>query len=466
MYNLDPIFNPRSVALIGASRDISSVGHGILRNLIKGSFFYSEFARGFSGKIYPVNPNTNELLGLKCYPSIKKIEDDVDLAIIATPAKTVPLVIKECIEKNVKGIIVISAGFAELDSNGKKLQEEIKKLAEKAKIPLIGPNCLGIIRTSKNLNASFAPSMPPEGKIAFVSQSGAIADSIIDWAIANRYGFSTLISYGNKAMLDVADFLEWLEKDQETKAIAIYMEGINDGKRFMDVAKKVAKTKPIVVLKAGRTEKGISAIASHTGSLAGSYEVYKTAFKQSNIFTADTVEELFDLAKVLANQPVLKENAVAIVTNGGGCGVLCADYCTDLGVNIIELKKSTIKKLDSTKKMHPTYNRSNPLDIIGDALPEQYDAAINTLLNEDYIHGIIVIQTLQTMTDPEKDARIVIEAKKRHPDKAIVCTYMGGKFSQRGTRILESNNIPDYNDLQKSAKAMWALIERAKQIKY
>jgi len=465
MYNLDPIFNPRSIALIGASRDPNSVGQGILKNLLKGSVFYSEFAKGFSGNIYPVNPNTSEILGLKCYPSIKAVEDEIDLAIIATPAKTVPSVLKACIAKKVKGIIVISAGFAELGKQGQKLQEEIKNLALKAKIPLIGPNCLGIIRPSKNLNASFAPSMPPQGKIAFVSQSGAIADSIIDWAISNRYGFSTLISYGNKAILDVPDFLEWLENEPETKAIAIYMEGVNDGKRFIEIAKKVTKTKPIIALKSGRTKRGISAIASHTGSLAGSYEIYKTAFKQSNIFLATTIEELFDLAKALADQPPVKENAVAIVTNGGGCGVLCTDHCTRFGVNIVELKKTTIKKLDATKKMHPAYSKSNPLDIIGDALPEQYSIAINTLLDENYIHGLIIIQTLQTMTNPEEDAKIVIEAKKRHPEKAIICTYMGGKYSQRSIRLLESHSIPDYNDLKKSAKAMWALIERGKQLK-
>jgi acetyltransferase len=463
-YNLDPVFNPRTVMLVGASRDPNSVGQGILRNLIRGSVFYSEFARGFSGNIYPVNPNASEILGLKCYASIKDVKDDIDLAIIATPARTVPTIIKQCINKKVKGIIVISAGFAEIGKQGQKLQEEIKKSAEKANIPLIGPNCLGIVRPCNNLNASFAPTMPYAGKIAFVSQSGAIADSIIDWAVENRYGFSTLISYGNKAVLDVYDFIEWLEKDPETKAIAIYIEGVGDGRRFMEVARRVSKTKPIIALKAGRTKKGVAAIASHTGSLAGSYEVYKAAFKQSNVFLAETIEELFDLAKALAYQPPVKKNAVVIVTNGGGCGVLCADHCTKLGVNIIELKKSTIDRLDATKKMSPAYNRSNPLDIIGDAMPEQYAAAVNTLLGEDYIHGLIVIQTLQTMTNPEEDARIVIEAKKKYPEKAVICTYMGGKYSQRGIRLLESHSIPDYNDLSKSAKAMWALIERAKQL--
>jgi acetyltransferase len=462
MTNLNKIFNPRTVALIGASRDVNSVGYGILKNLIKGCVFESEFCRAFKGRIYPVNPNAEEILGKRCYSSIKDIEDEIDLAIIVTPAKIVHSIVKECIQKKAGGIIIISAGFAELKGEGKKLQDKIVEDLRKAKIPLIGPNCLGIVRPSANLNASFAPSMPPVGNIAFVSQSGAIADSIIDWAIERRYGFSTLISYGNRADLDVYDFLEWLEKDPETKAIALYIEGIDDGKRFIEIASKVSKKKPIIALKAGRTEKGSKAISSHTGSLAGSYDVYKAAFKQSGVVIAETIEDLFDLAKALANQPVCKENGVAIVTNGGGCGVLCADYCSELGVNLVELKKSTITKLEKTGQMHPAYSKRNPLDIVGDALPERYGAAINNLLAEDYIHGLIVIQTLQTMTNPQEDARIIIDAYKKYPNKPIICVYMGGRFSARGRRMLEAEGIPDFNDLRKAARAMFALVNRKK----
>ena len=458
---LDKIFEPKTIALIGASHDSNSVGYGLLKNLIKGCVFESQFCKPFKGNIYAINPNTSEILGLKTYKSIKDIEDDIDLAIIAIPSKIVYDIVKQCIDKKVKGIIIISAGFAEIGKKGKELQDKITETLKKAGIPLIGPNCLGIIRPRISLNASFAPSMPPEGNVAFLSQSGAIADSIIDWAITERYGFSLLVSYGNKADLDVPDFLEWLEKDENTKAITIYIEGISDGKRFMQVAKK--STKPIIVLKAGRTKKGINAISSHTGSLAGSYHVYETAFKQSNVLIADTIEELFDTAKALAYQPVCKKNSIAIVTNGGGCGVLCADHCSEIGINVVELKESTLKKLDKTGKMHPAYSRANPLDIVGDALPERYEAAINTLLAEDYISGLIVIQTLQTMTNPEEDARIIIEASKKYPDKPILCVYMGGKYSARGARLLESNNIPDYNDLKKCAFAMKALIDRSKK---
>jgi len=422
---LDKIFNPKTIAVIGASRDPSSVGHGILKNIVRGCVFQSEYCRAFRGKVYPVNPNAESILGIRCYESIKDIEEDVDLAIIVTPAKVVPSVVKECIQKKAGGIIIISAGFGEFGEEGKKTQEEIVKEVRAAKIPLIGPNCLGIVRPSENLNASF--------------------------------------SYGNRADLDVYDFLEWLEKDPKTKAIALYVEGIDDGRKFMEIASKVSKKKPIIVLKAGRTEKGSSAIASHTGSLAGSYEIYKTAFKQSGVIMAETVEDLFDLAKVFTTQPVCGNN-IAIVTNGGGCGVLCADYCSELGVNLVDLKKSTITRLDKTGKMHPAYSKKNPLDIIGDALPERYEAAINTLLGEDYISGLIVIQTLQTMTNPQEDARVIIEAHKKYPNKPIICVYMGGKFSKRGVMMLEAEGIPDYNDLRKAARAMWALIKRREML--
>lgn len=463
--DLSLMFNPGSVAVIGASRDPNSVGYGILKNLIKGGVFDSEYCSPFRGRIYVVNPNADSILNIRSYPIIKDISDDVDLAIIAVPAKLVLEVVKQCVAKKVKGIVVISAGFAEIGEKGKKLQDEIVKTARTAKIPLIGPNCLGIIRPSANLNASFAPSMPPAGNIAFVSQSGAIANSIIDWAISNRYGFSNIISYGNRADLDVYDYIEYLAKDEQTKAIALYLEGIDDGIKFIETAKRVSKTKPIIALKAGRTDEGTKAISSHTGSLAGNYKIYMQAFEQSKVIAADTIEELFDIAKALANLPPCKSNSIAVVTNGGGCGVLTADYCAEMGINLAELKKTTLTKLDKSGAMHPAYSRRNPLDIVGDALPETYSAAINTLLSEDYISGLIVIQTLQTMTDSEKDAEVIIEARKKYPNKPIVCVYMGGKFSYRGVYLLEKNNIPDYNELKKAAKAMQALIKRAEYIK-
>jgi len=450
--NLEKLFNPKNIAVIGASRDKNSVGYGILQNLYSDRVYESEYCISFPGKIFPINPKADFILDLKCHKSILDVKEEIDLAIIAVPSKIVLNIVNQCVKKKVKAVIIISAGFSELDGEGKNVQNQIVKTLSKANIPLVGPNCLGIIIPHHNMNASFAPAMPPKGNIAFISQSGALADSIIDWSIEKRYGFSAIVSYGNKAMLDVYDFLEYFDKDKNTKVITLYIEGINDGKKFIEIAKKIKK--PIIALKAGRTEEGVKAISSHTGSLAGSYDVYKAAFKQSNILIADTVEELFDNAKALANMPKLKKD-VAIITNGGGCGVLCADYCAELGIPLAELKETTLKQLDN--KMHPAYSRRNPLDIVGDALPERYSAAINTLLSEDYIGGVIVIQTLQSNTQPERDAQVVINAHQKYPNKPIICVYMGGKLTKKSVEMLEKANIPDYNDLRKAALAMRVL---------
>jgi len=458
---LKNIFNPKSVALVGASRDKKSVGYGIAKNLVKGCVFKSKFCKPFKRKIFFVNPKANKLLGVKCHPDLSSIKQKIDLVIIATPARTVEAIVEECSRLKVGGMIIISAGFGESGKEGRILQERITRKA--GSIPIIGPNCLGIIKPKFGMNVSFAPSMPPAGNIAFISQSGALADSIIDWAIEENYGFSTIISTGNQASLEISDYIEWLGKDKDTDAIAIYIEGLDDGRKFMETAKRVVKKKPIIVLKGGRTDTGQKAISSHTGSIAGVYNIYQAAFRQCGIHAADTVEELFDIAKTLGNLPPCR-NSVAIITNAGGPGVLCADYCESLGINVVELKKSTIKKLDDSGKMHPAYSRHNPLDIVGDALPERYDTAINTLLSEDYISGLIVIQTLQTMTDPVKDANIIIKAKEKFKDKPIICSFMGGKFSKKGKKMLEDKGVPEFNDPKKAALAMKALIDRKENI--
>jgi acetate---CoA ligase (ADP-forming) len=457
--SLDYLFNAKSIAILGASRRPESVGHGVLKSLVVGGVFENKYCMPFKGKIFPVNPNAEEVLGLKCYKSILDIKDKIDVAVFCIPAQFVNQAMEECAKKKVKVAVIISAGFAEFNEEGKIMQQQVIETAKKAGIRVVGPNCLGIIRTPNKMNASFAPSMPPEGNIAFISQSGALADSIIDWALRDRYGFSTIISFGNGADVDAADFLEWLGKDKHTKAIAMYIEGIRDGKKFMQIAKKVSKVKPIVVIKAGRTAIGQKAVSSHTGSLAGGYQVYEAAFKQSGIIVAETVEELFDIAKAVADQPALRLNSIGIITNGGGAGVLTADYCEMFGLKLAELQPSTVKKLETTGKMHPAYSRRNPLDIIGDALPERYKVAVHTLLSEKYIGGLIVLQTLQAMTNPMEDAKIIIEAHKKYPLKPVICVYMGGKFSLDGIKHLEEHCIPDYNDPAKAARAMKALLE-------
>lgn len=450
------ILNPRTIAVIGASRDKNSVGYGIVKNLISGGVFHSEYCRPFQGKVYAVNPNADWVLNLKCHHNVKDIDDDIDLAIVCVPAKIVLQVIKDCIKKKIKTAIIISSGFAEEGEKGAELQEKLLQLA-KGKIKIIGPNCLGLI--TNKMNASFAPSMPPPGEVAFLTQSGALAGSVIDKAITEKYGLSAIISMGNQADMNISDFLELLSTDESTKVIAVYVEGIDDGARFMKTAEKVNKTKPIVILKSGRSEKGLKAASSHTGKLATSYKIYEAAFRQCGLEVAESVNELFDIAKALAKQRPCKGN-VAIITNGGGAGVLCADYCQEFDIYLPEIEKSTLKKLEKTGVMHPSFSKSNPLDIVGDALPERYEAAINTLLEEKYIDGLVIIQTLQTMTNPERNARVIIDAQRKFPDKSIVCCFMGGGNVRNGVHMLEANNIPNYQDVKDAARAMRVLIKR------
>ncbi|MCK4473715.1 CoA-binding protein [Candidatus Parcubacteria bacterium] len=450
MRNLERIFNPKSIAVLGAKSDIKSVGWGLMKNVLEGKT---------KRKIFVVNPFKKEVFGIKCFPSIKSINETIDLAIIVVPARIVLKVVKECCEKRVGGLIIISSGFAERGEKGQILQKKITEMVKQAKIPLIGPNVLGIIRPSKNLNASFAPATPNQGKIAVVSQSGALIDSIIDRSLFENYGFSTLISYGNEADLELSDFLLWLKKDKETKVIAVYLEGLKNGQKFMKVAKEVVKIKPIVIIKAGRSKKGVEAITTHTASLAGDYEIYSAAFKQIGLIQVDTVEQLFDTAKSLAWQPKCKNN-IGIVTNGGGCGVLMADYCDELGIKLAKLSKTTLKKLAKTKKMHFACSKRNPLDIIGDALAVRYKIGIEALLAQKDIYGLIIIQTLQIMTEPQKNAKIIVRAKKKWPKKPIICAFLGGKITKKGIEILEKNQIPNYSDLKRAAWAMKVLIKQ------
>ncbi|MFQ5406672.1 MAG: acetate--CoA ligase family protein, partial [Candidatus Micrarchaeia archaeon] len=414
-------------------------------------------SKPFPGRAYAVNPKAKEVLGIESYPSVTLIPGKVDLAVICTPSKTVVQIMQECAQKKVKAVIITSAGFAELGENGKNLQEQVLSIAKVAGITVLGPNCLGIIRPPVCLNASFALTAPQPGQVAFVSQSGALADSIIDWAVENRYCFSLVASLGNSADVDASDFLKWCSQDESTKAIALYLEGIKDGRRFMEIARKVSRTKPIVLLKGGRSKEGVKAAGSHTGSLVGNFNVWQAAAKQSGIVMAETLQELFEMAEALAEQPRTSKNAVAIVTNGGGAGVLTADYCQKTGLNVVELKEETLKRLDESNAMHPAYSRGNPLDLIGDARPERYKVALDVVLSEDYIGSVIVIQTLQTMTDTKADAQIVIDAKKRHPHKPVVCVFMGGKFSKAGIELLRENNVSDFNDPRPAVRVMAAL---------
>ena len=447
MEKLNRIFNPKTIAVVGAKSEEKSVGWGLMKNVLAGKS---------KRKIFAVNPNQKEVLGVKCLPSIKSIKETIDLAVVAVPAKIVPKVVNECCHKRVGGIIVISSGFAESGKEGRALEKEIAKTAQKAGIPLIGPNCLGIIRPGNFLNVTFAPAMPKDGEIAFISQSGALVDSVIDESFKKNYGFSALISYGNEADVTLTNFLEWAEKDQKTKVIVLYLEGVKNGREVFRVLKAVKK--PVLAVKAGRTEMGVRAVSSHTGSMAGEYQVYRALFKQTGVVEADTISELFGSAKAQAWQPKCK-NGVAIVTNGGSCGVLLSDYCQELGVRLTPLNKKTLKSVAVPGIMRAAYSKRNPLDIVGDALSGNYQSAIEILLEQPDIYGLIVVQTLQIMTDSLKNAKIITEAKKKFKEKPIVAAFLGGPITEKGAKLLEEYKIPNYKDLRGATLAMKSLIK-------
>lgn len=445
---LSNLINPKTIALIGATERPESVGAGLVENLWSGRD---------KRKIFWVNPNLEKIRGEKTYNSILNLKEKIDLAVIAVPAKIVPGIVEDCCQKNVGSIIIISAGFAEAGEEGLLMQKKILETVHRHDIPLLGPNCLGLIRPQINLNASFAPFTPEKGEIAFISQSGALMNSVIDHSGIENYGFSNLISYGNGADLSLVDFLWLAKEDQQTKVIAVYLEGLDRGREFMETAQSVSKHKPIVILKSGRTALGQRATISHTASLAGSDKVYRAAFKQSGIIIAETLEELFDQAKALAWQPRVKGGA-AIVTNGGGMGVLATDAAVNQNIFLPELNKETISILGQKEVMPEMLSFSNPLDIIGDADTDRYQVAIETLLKQDDINLLIVIQTKQTMTNTQTNMEIIAQASHDHPNKAIISVCLPGKLSSESINWLEEHKIPNYSDPARAMRAARALM--------
>jgi len=446
--NLKAIFNPKSVALIGASSEKDSVGRGIFENLLKGNK---------QRKIFPVNPFHKKILGIPAFSSILDIKDKIDLAIVAVKSEIVPKIIKDCLKKNVNGIIVISAGFSETGKKGKLLEDEIKKEIKKSNTPLLGPNVLGIINPYSNLNASFSSIFPKEGNIALISQSGALIDSILDRSILENYGFSAVISVGNELILEVTDFIEYLENDKNTKVIALYIESIKDGQRFIRIAKRVTKKKPILAIKAGKTEMAKKAISTHTGSLAGDYEIFKAAFKKTGVFEVETIQEMLDVAKVLSWQRKTK-NGTVIITNGGGCGVMMTDFCEKFQIKLPKLKAKTIKKIEKSKLIHPAWSKQNPIDIIGDASPKAYEIALKSAFEQNDIYNAILIETLQNVTKPLENAKAIVKISKKFPKKAIVTSFLGGKYTKEGIDFLEKNKIPNLSNLKTAALSIKGLV--------
>jgi acetyltransferase len=432
VHGLDAIFSPNSVALIGATEKPGSVGRTILWNLL---------SNPFGGTVYPVNPKSTNILGIRAYPSIGDVPDKVDLAVIVTPAPTVPAIIGECVEAGVKGAIIISAGFKETGPEGATLERQILAEARRGRMRIIGPNCLGVMNTSRGLNATFASKMARPGSVGFISQSGALCTAVLDWSLREMVGFSFFGSIGS--MLDVGwgDLIYYLGDDPRTESIVIYMETIGDARSFMSAAREVALTKPIIIIKPGRTEGAARAAASHTGSLTGSDEVLEVAFRRSGVLRVNAIQELFYMAEILAKQPRPRGPRLTIVTNAGGPGVLATDALITSGGQLAELSPETIEALN--KILPPHWSHSNPIDILGDADPSRYAQSLQVAAQDPNSDGLLVILTPQAMTNPTETAeQLKPFASTYH--KPIIASWMGGAEVAAGEMVLNEANLPTF----------------------
>ncbi|HHT9117266.1 MAG TPA: acetate--CoA ligase alpha subunit [Candidatus Hypogeohydataceae bacterium YC38] len=430
---LDHFFRPNSIAVIGAAREEHKVGHSVLKNILQ---------YGFQGRIYPINPKADSILGLKAYPSVKSVEDSVELAVLVLPSQLTLEVIDECAQKGIYSAVIISGGFKESGVDGAAREKELLSKIKRYGMRVIGPNCLGVINTHHCLNATFAASSPPKGDIAFFSQSGALCTAILDWAQRERIGFSKFVSMGNIVDISEVDLLEALEEDPETRVILGYIEGIKDGRAFMEVASRVTKKKAVVITKAGGSAAGARAASSHTGSLAGSDKAFSAAFLQAGVLRARTLEELFDLARAFSYQEVLRGPGVAIITNAGGPGIIASDAVEYAGLRMSSFTKETVDGLRGG--LPPFANLYNPVDILGDAKSERYRYAMEGVIKDENVHAILVILTPQAMTDMDETARAVGEISARAKRKAVVASFMGGPLAERGAEVLSQYKVPNY----------------------
>ncbi len=443
---LKKMFSPKSVAVIGASKNKEKVGYAVLKNLVD----------SFKGKIYPINPNAETILGLKAFSSIKEIylETPIDLAVIVIPSQFVPDMIEECGNVGVKNLIIISAGFKETGIKGAKLEKKCVETAKKYGIRFLGPNCLGLINTSAGLNASFAATMAKPGNIALFSQSGAICTSALDWADNKNVGFSKFVSLGNKADISENDLLKEFLIDYDTKVVAAYLEGVSNGPEFIKTSRKLSQKKPLVVVKAGRTAAGSKAVSSHTGTLAGSDEAYNAAFSQSGVIRADTLEDLLEYSNAFARYYYPKGDNIALITNAGGLGILAADECHLRGLFLSEFEDITYIRLKEA--LPPAASIYNPVDVLGDASSEIYKNALNIVLKDSNVDGIILLISPQSMTNIEEIAyniKSIIETSH----KPILCSFVGGSRIGKGEKILQKSNIPNYSSPDRAVASMKAL---------
>ncbi|MDH7476777.1 MAG: bifunctional acetate--CoA ligase family protein/GNAT family N-acetyltransferase [Candidatus Bathyarchaeota archaeon] len=441
--HLNRIFNPRSIAIIGASDEEGSVGYALMKNFVD---------LGFVGKVYPVNIRKTEILGLKAYQSVEQISEPVDLAVIATPAKTVPDIVEQCGKAGIKGIIIISAGFKEVGAEGKALEDKILEIKNKYGLRIIGPNCLGVIRPSIKLNATFINKMPKSGNIAFISQSGALGSAILDWAIQENIGFSNFVSVGSMLDVDFGDLIDYFGTDPQTRSILMYIEGLTDARKFLSAARHFARTKPIIVVKAGKYAESAKAAASHTGSLTGEDVVYDAAFKRAGIVRVEEIADLFNCAEVLGMQPLPKGPNLVIITNAGGPGVMATDALIARGGKLAKLGQKAMEYLNSILPHY--WSRGNPVDILGDAKADRYRAVLEACLDDENVDGVLIIYTAQAVAEPVEIAKSIVEVCKNlgYQSKTILTSFMGSGAVEEANRIFNQNNIPTYSTPEQAVK--------------
>ena len=433
--NLDVIFNPKSIALVGASEEEGSVGYILMKNLTE---------LGYKGIVYPVNLHKPEILGKKAYPEISKLPQPVDLAIIATPAATVPGIVEQCGMAGIKGLIIISAGFKEVGAPGKAMEENILELKKKYQLRIIGPNCLGIIHPDIHLNATFISKTQKSGSIAFISQSGALGSAILDLADHENINFSNFVSVGSMIDVDFGDLIDYFGTDPKTKSILMYIEGITDARKFMSAARHFSRTKPIIVVKPGRSAESAKAAASHTGAITGEDMVYDAAFKRAGIVRVKDITDLFNCAEAIGKQPLPKGPNLAIITNAGGPGVMASDSIIAYGGKLAQLSSETIDKLDPV--LPPHWSKGNPIDLLGDANASRYEAAAEACFNDEKVDGVLIIYTPQGSSDPVEIAEKILDLyKNRKFSKPYFTSFMGYEEVKQANHILTDSGVPTYS---------------------
>ncbi len=446
MSYLEPLLNPKSIAIIGATEREGAVGKTLLENCLLGQE---------QRKVYPVNRERETVLGQKCYSSIASVPEPVDLAVIATPAWTVPELVEECGEAGVGGVVIISAGFKEIGEVGRELEERIEQTRVKYGLRIIGPNCLGIIRPHANLNTTFLRRNPQPGRIAFISQSGALGSAILDWAVSSNVGFSAFLSVGSMLDVDFGDLIDFLGEDPHTRSIIVYMESVGNARSFMRAARGFARSKPIVVIKPGKYAESAKAALSHTGAMAGSYEAYEAAFRRAGIVRVDEILDLFNCASVLDSRYLPAGPRIALITNAGGPGVIAADAVIGNGCEIARLSDKTVADLDAS--LPPYWSHGNPIDVLGDADVERFAKATSACMADKGVDGIVVVYTPQGSATPTELAeRIAAVAEKRI--KPLLTVWMGEHEVAAGREVFHSKNIPTYDSPEAAIKTymyMW-----------